>query len=751
MTFPKTIRQRSLIASTITLICASLAQAQESKAPQELTTTVVEGESIKRDAVVDVLTSDDINARQIDDFDELVKLIPGVSVSKGDDRWGSSGFNIRGLDEDRVAINVDGVPQGETLKYESGQAYGYFKGSRNGVDIESLKAVEIVKGADGILSGNGALAGAVNMTTKDASDILAVSGNDTGLAVKTEYSSVNDESMASLTAANRFGKVESLLIYTKRKGHEHENYDMDGADVAGSRREIPDPQDNELDSALAKVFYHFSPTQKLGLVGSYYDKNRISDNQSYNGGWYANRVGDDHSKTARVGLEYELTADLLLFDNISATLNQQTVETLAETTQSVNIPPRTDENRVDTRNFDQELTHLTLDFTKAFALASLQHKLNYGLERQDKEFENRQIRTANSRLNTRGWVTTNIGALLPHAEAEIATLYALDTFALNDSTQLRMGARYDDYEYRANSDANYTDRTGTLQPVSFSASTWTAGIEHMLTTALKLELGVSSGFRAPTIEEMYSTAGSPTDWSTVANPDLKAESSTNIDLALSGQFEQLYLRVGVFQSQYEDFIDTQSRTGINPNINALDPNGWNTPVNFGEVEMKGLELSSALNLDTVTPGLSSGLQAAYTEGERSNGDPVYSVQPFRVVWTVGYNAPNGRWGLNSFTTHTSGKKNSDSFQTNAAGVRVTPLYLSNTATIIDLVSYVNLSEGLRMTAGVHNLTDKEYYNWDSVRFVDQGDLRPGIGVEGNGVRRYSEPGRNYEVGIHYQY
>ena len=148
-----------------TLSVAGIVQAQDSVVQLEETT--IQLESISRDAEIDLFTGTDFLDNQIHDMEDLVRLMPGISVSKGDDRWGSSGFNVRGLDEDRVAINIDGVAQGETLKYEGGQAYGYFKGSRSGIDIEALKGVEIVKGADSILSGSGALAGAVNYTTKD--------------------------------------------------------------------------------------------------------------------------------------------------------------------------------------------------------------------------------------------------------------------------------------------------------------------------------------------------------------------------------------------------------------------------------------------------------------------------------------------------------------------------------------------------------------------------------------------------------
>ncbi|MDF1621895.1 MAG: TonB-dependent hemoglobin/transferrin/lactoferrin family receptor [Pseudohongiella nitratireducens] len=746
----RTLPPKLALAQAIAMLIATGAHAQS---VQELDLTTVEAESIERDAVVEVITADDINAEMVDNFEDLVRFIPHVSVSRGDDRWGASGFNIRGLDEDRVAINVDGVPQGETLKYEGGQAYGYFKGSRNGVDIEALKAVEIVKGADAILSGNGSLAGAVNMTTKDPADFLTDQGNDSGFAVKTGYTGLNDEMMASFSAANRTGKLESLLVYTRREDHEFENYDMDGLDVDGAGRETPDPQDNQLDSALVKFIYDLTPNSEIGLVGSYYERNANTDNRSFNGGWYSDRVGDDFNETKRVGIFYNLDMQTAFFDSVVTALNDQNVLMEANTHQEVNIQIpgfpnfNTNERRISTRAYEQDLLQLTVDFNKAVA----DHSLVYGLEVQDKAFKNTQIRQSDNLLDDSDeWVTSNIGALVPASEADVYTLYGLDTFYLGDNTQMRLGLRYDDYTYDAEADENFSDDTATLGEVSFDAVTWTVGVEQGLSNTLSLEAGVSTGFRAPTIEDMYSISGTFDDWNTVPNADLEAEYSTNFDIALVGEYAAGDVRIGAFRSNYDDFIDYQTVNGTNTNTGLPDPDGYLVPFNSNDVEMQGLEFSANIDLNAAigaAQGLTMSFSAAYTDGEEANGDPVYSVQPLNAVWRTGYTSPTGKWGASLVTTYNEGKANDDSYDTDATGTRVYPLYLSNTATLFDLMVYVDLLENLRLTAGAFNLTDKEYYTWDSVRFIDQGDLRPGIGVTGNGIRRYSEPGRSFEVNL----
>ncbi|WP_146114660.1 hypothetical protein, partial [Haemophilus influenzae] len=52
------------------------------------------------------------------------------------------------------------------------EGYGNFNNTRNGAEIETLKEVNITKGANSIKSGSGSLGGSVIYKTKDARDYL---------------------------------------------------------------------------------------------------------------------------------------------------------------------------------------------------------------------------------------------------------------------------------------------------------------------------------------------------------------------------------------------------------------------------------------------------------------------------------------------------------------------------------------------------------------------------------------------------
>ncbi|MCH6256326.1 TonB-dependent hemoglobin/transferrin/lactoferrin family receptor [Puniceicoccaceae bacterium K14] len=773
-----------VLFGTLAVFATSHLIGEELEEIVEFERVTIIGQDIARDAEIDTYSAEDLEEFQIQDIEDLVRSVPGVSVSRGDDRWGSSGFNIRGLDEDRVAINVDGIPQGETLKYEGGQAYGYFKGSRNGVDIEALKSVEIVKGADSILSGSGALAGAVNYTTKDPSDFLELSGGDTYFGLKASFNGANDELMGSLSFANRVGGLETLVIYTHREGSEYKNYDMDGADIAGEDREIPDPQDTETDSLLVKLDYSVDENQTLGVVFSLYGLNPVTDAQSFNGGWYSNRIGDDYRETNRIGLTYDLQLEGGVFDSMEASYNRQTSDFEANTLQHVEYYFgeffNANEDRRDVRSLNQELDQLAVDFTKEFGTDRIFHKLVYGVEYLDKGIENSQVRYSNEAPDYAGYVRNVNSALIPSSESRTHTIYGLDTVDFGENTRLRIGARLDDVNYDSTADENYEDDTGTLGETSFSSFTWTVGLEQDLTENLTAAIGISTGFRAPTIEEMYQVDGDFDDWDTIANPNLEGEKSRNFDISIKGEYELGSFRLAYFNSNYEDFIayeeiDSGSPFYVeNPNY-VQDPNDENSPandeyyipINIDGAEIEGVEFSGDLDLSKVfgiSKGYRASLHAAYTYGDEDNGDPVFTIQPFSMSFGLSYLQPENVWGASLMTTYTEAKNKDDAYRTGFDDdenvVRIYPSIFTDEyaaeadklgSTLLDLTFFYNVTDDLKLTAGVYNLTDEEYYTWDGIRFLDQGDFRPGIGASPTGILRYTDPGRYVKFSASYSF
>ncbi|SUT97998.1 truncated transferrin-binding protein 1 [Actinobacillus lignieresii] len=162
-------------------------------------------------------TSKDLDKEQVQNIRDLTRYDPGISVVE-QGRGASSGYSIRGVDRNRVALLVDGLPQIQSYKSLSPFAQG---GAINEIEYENIRSIEFSKGASSQEYGSGALGGAVGFRTKNPDDVIK-EGQNWGLDSKTAYSSKNKQFSESLSFAGRAGGFEALVQYTHRKGKETE-------------------------------------------------------------------------------------------------------------------------------------------------------------------------------------------------------------------------------------------------------------------------------------------------------------------------------------------------------------------------------------------------------------------------------------------------------------------------------------------------------------------------------------------------
>ncbi|MGH6781681.1 MAG: TonB-dependent receptor plug domain-containing protein, partial [Sphingomonadaceae bacterium] len=120
-------------------------------------------------ATVSVIDDAKIADNLVADVKDLVRYEPGVSVRRAPTRFGAAqgstgrdgnaGFNIRGLEGNRVLIQVDGIRAPDDFSFGA-QAVG--RGDY--VDLSLVKSVEILRGPASALYGSDGLAGAVSFT-----------------------------------------------------------------------------------------------------------------------------------------------------------------------------------------------------------------------------------------------------------------------------------------------------------------------------------------------------------------------------------------------------------------------------------------------------------------------------------------------------------------------------------------------------------------------------------------------------------
>ncbi|WP_150540020.1 lactoferrin/transferrin family TonB-dependent receptor [Actinobacillus vicugnae] len=162
-----------------------------------------------------VKTAKDINKQQILNIRDLTRYDPGISVVE-QGRGATSGYSIRGVDRNRVGLQVDGLVQTQSYVTEHSNANS---GAINEIEYENVRSVEITKGAASSEYGSGALGGAVSFRTKEVDDVIK-NGKNWGINTKNAYSSKNRQFVNSLAIAGKSNGFEGLLQYTHRTGHE---------------------------------------------------------------------------------------------------------------------------------------------------------------------------------------------------------------------------------------------------------------------------------------------------------------------------------------------------------------------------------------------------------------------------------------------------------------------------------------------------------------------------------------------------
>ncbi|HHF3580558.1 TPA: TonB-dependent hemoglobin/transferrin/lactoferrin family receptor, partial [Haemophilus influenzae] len=297
-----------------------------------------------------VKTAKTLEREQANNIKDIVKYETGVTVVEAG-RFGQSGFAIRGVDENRVAINIDGLRQAETLSSqgfkELFEGYGNFNNTRNGAEIETLKEVNITKGADSIKNGSGSLGGSVIYKTKDARDYLI--NKDYYVSYKKGYATENNQSFNTLTLAGRYKKFDALVVTTSRNGHELENYGYKNYNdkIQGKKREKADPYKIEQDSTLLKLSFnptenhrftlaadlyeHRSRGQDLSYTLKYQRSNRNSSNRNSEIPEVDSRHTNDKTKRRNISFSYENFSQTPFWDTLKITYSDQRIKNRART------------------------------------------------------------------------------------------------------------------------------------------------------------------------------------------------------------------------------------------------------------------------------------------------------------------------------------------------------------------------------------------------------------------------------------
>lgn len=789
-----------LLAAIVSQTFPALAADPIPQAYQELNEVKVIGGRKAQKLGEEKIRRQALDKQMVSDESDLVRYDPGISVVEGG-RSGSNGFTIRGVDKDRVAINVDGLAQAESRSSEAFQelfgAYGNFNANRNTSEPENFSEVTLTKGADSLKSGSGALGGAVNYKTKSASDYVSEE-KPYHLGIKGGYIGRNSQKFSSITAAGTWLGLDALMVYTRRFGKETKN-NSDAADTVitdnkqswnpnagstnyGSRgvaRSKPDPQDWVNKSTLFKLGYNFNDKNRIGWIyeDSRTDRTTTELSNMWAANWKGEALGDTRSRQdisyrKRIGFEYKNQLDKGPWDSLNLRYDRQTIDM---STWTWDLPTDYASNGVNSdvyhmfRNIRQKTIQYGADAEKQIDFSKSVWAMQYGLGGSQNDNGNRD-HSYWVRLYDPKYQTSNNQELTMLVESSSKNRFAYwnNTFQFGDSSQYRLnaGLRYDNSSSKAKDNPNYTPAIRGQIPYlgserKHSGFSYGLGLDWKFTPHLNLLAKYSTGFRAPTSDETWLLFPHP-DFYLKANPNLKAETAKNFELGLAGSGKAGNFKLSGFQTRYRNFIELtyMGVSSDNPNSPNYAPISDGTalvssPVwqnqNRSSAWVKGLEFNGTWNLDSIglPQGTHAGVNVSYIKGKAKQTNeqetPINALSPWSAVYNLGYDAPSKRWGINAYLTHTAAKKPSDTVHSSDDLNNPWPFAKHSKAyTLFDLTGYVNLGKYFTVRAGAYNIGNKKYYTWESLRSIREfGTVNRVDNKTHAGIERFSSPGRSY--------
>lgn len=705
---------------------------------QQVTVTGTRTERTLADspASITVIDRERLRRELVQNIQDLVRYEPGVSVRRSV-RYGLQDFNIRGLDANRVLIQVDGIRQPERF------SFGPFTIGRDTFELETLKTVEIIRGPASTLYGSDALGGVVTYTTLDPADLLGERDSHVGLS--SQYDSKNQGYVNTLSLAGRQDNLEALLIYTRRDARE--------PDIQADPS-FKDRQTVEGDNVLAKLVYRFSPFDSLTLTAEYFH-NRTTTTFSPRNLDPGIRFFRESIETerSRLSLEYRYAnPDTPAFELATVQIYYQpartqepSVEERTLTVQGRPVPVRRD-------TFNELVSNIlgaSVQAQSRFQTGDISHRLVYGMEISTTRNERPRNRFQTNLLT--GAVTQNIPPDtfptkdFPDSDTVRFGLYLQDEIDFGGGNfTLIPGIRYDTYRLTPSPDEAFLKSGAEAASLFADAISPKVGLVWRINPNLTFTAQYNTGFRAPQYNEInsgFTNLVSPFfRYRTLSNPNLRPETSQGFEVGLRGIYPQASFSLAAYYNTYNDFIEAFRAVGSEPSPPGPPGSPPPPPVtlfqsqNVSRARIYGVEATGQYFFSPDLTGWSLNGSFAWAVGDNlTENKPLLSIEPLTAVLGLHYDDPSQIWGARLVATLVADPRDPqrEVVQPNPNAPPQIP-FVPKGYTVVDLLGYYNLDDNWQLNFGVFNLFDEKYFLYSETRSLF-------VGPE---VERRAQPGRH---------
>lgn len=617
-----------------------------------------------------VVGEEPLAEKQGDSVAEVLKTEANINIANGP-RASAQQVEIRGLSGQRVLQTIDGARQNTS----AGHRGTFF------MDPELLSSVEVVRGPASSLWGSGAIGGVVSQNTKSAREMLD-EGQSFGGYLKQGYETNGQRSKSSGAIYGAKGSIDWLL---------NGSY-SDGDNIKAGNDNTLENSASRSRSGLAKFGWQLDEAQRLQLSGRI---NEISEAVPSNP---ATDVSNSVPLVRRDSKDSNLTLDYSLAPSSNALLDLDAKFYWNKTDY--------DENRLTKGQFDTT-EYETLGFSIANRSQWQGLKLTYGLDGYRD-----QIETFRDDSGQSGQRPGNIDG-----ESRVWGAFVAANIALGENWSLDPALRYDSFENESNNLGHSSD-DDALSPslaLVWKTAPW-----------LTLSARYDEAFRAPSVEEMYSSGTHycippipnflPNGLCNTfeVNENLKAEKAKNKELKADMRFaelagnDELALSLSVFRNDVDDFIEQRVTNPLH-GIPGLEQNTrWD---NVDKARLTGFELTGKYRINQTRLSLSYG----QTEGkDRHDGGYLANIPANKLVLDLSQGIMAGDMKLGTRVSY------------NASQDRVpedNPVNRYQDYTLWDVYlawePAMGTFEGLRVDFAIENIGDEEYIQaWQTL--MDQG-------------------------------
>lgn len=669
--------------------------------------------------------------RGVQGIEDLARLMPGVDVAADANRFGSQGFNLRGLEGNRVGVELDGVP------LPDGFGVGQFAlAGRDLVELGIVDRVEVLRGPASTLHGSKALAGVVAYWTPDPADEAWDEGERWQGQARTGLGTRDDARWLSgrLMARSADERLAALVALGRREGNETGNSARDDADAAN-------PADYRNDSALLRLSFDAGAAGRWSGIVERAEGRRETDVQSqlFGPGRFATTYalfGDDRYERTRASLGVEWPqAGPLGPVRLLAWRQDSRTDQYSDQYRLPDMATPFESLRTRRFLFEQESSGLELNAQWRGRFLGAEHWQVFGIDLARHDYLGYRD-GLETNLATGASSNVILGEVLPlrdfpNTRADEIGVFWQDEIRFGEAWALVPGLRWERYRLRARPDALWREDNPSVQPASLDSEQVTPKLGLRWSRGrLGLYAQYARGFRAPPFSDVNIGLNLPTfNYVALPNPDLRPERSEGLELGLRWDGEFLKGTLAVYDNRYRDLIESRANLGRNPSGQLVFQS-----VNRDRARIRGLELEGRwwlASLSERAEGWYLDGVASWSRGDDTSRDrPLNTVPPARASLAAGFEAADGRWGGELRLTGVRAVTRADQ----SAGA----LFLPPGYSQWDLHAWASLGEQVRLNLSLFNLADHRAWDWSALR---------GLPANAGDKDFYSRPGRGARLGL----